>query len=42
MQDFIIGPYDQTIKTVNFPVLTSIVGAAFGGDSPFQAEIYFN
>lgn len=41
MQDFIIGPYDQTIKTANFPVLTSIVGAAFGGSSPFQAEIYF-
>ncbi len=41
MQDFIIGPYDQTIKTANFPVLSSIVGAAFGGASPFQAEIYF-
>lgn len=41
MQDFIIGPYDQTIKTANFPVLTSIVGAAFDGASPFQAEIYF-
>jgi membrane protease subunit (stomatin/prohibitin family) len=41
MQDFIVGPYDQTIKTANFPVLTSIVGAAFGGASPFQAEIYF-
>lgn len=41
MHDFIIGPYDQTIKTANFPVLTSIVGAAFGGASPFQAEIYF-
>jgi membrane protease subunit (stomatin/prohibitin family) len=41
MQDFIIGPYDQTIKTANFPILTSIVGAAFGGASPFQAEIYF-
>lgn len=41
MYDFIIGPYDQTIKTANFPVLTSIVGAAFGGASPFQAEIYF-
>jgi membrane protease subunit (stomatin/prohibitin family) len=40
-QDFIEGPFDQTIKTQNFPVLTSIVGAAFGGDSPFQAEIYF-
>ena len=41
IQDFIIGPHDQTIKTANFPVLTSIVGAAFGGNSPFQAEIYF-
>jgi len=41
MQDFIVGPYDQTIKTANFPILTSIVGAAFGGASPFQAEIYF-
>ncbi len=40
-QDFIVGPYDQTIKTANFPILTSIVGLAFGGASPFQAEIYF-
>lgn len=40
-QDFIIGPYDQTIKTANFPILSSIVGLAFGGESPFQAEIYF-
>jgi len=41
MQDFIEGPYDQTIKTANFPILSSIVGTAFGGASPFQAEIYF-
>lgn len=41
MQDFIVGPYDDTIKTANFPVLSSIVGLAFGGDSPFQAEVYF-
>ncbi|MDL2231685.1 GYF domain-containing protein [Porphyromonadaceae bacterium OttesenSCG-928-L07] len=41
MQDFIVGPFDETIKTANFPVLTSIVGSAFGGASPFQAEIYF-
>lgn len=40
-QDFIEGPFDQTIKTGNFPILSSIVGAAFGGVSPFQAEIYF-
>lgn len=41
MQDYILGPFDQTIKTANFPVLSSIVGLAFGGESPFQAEIYF-
>jgi membrane protease subunit (stomatin/prohibitin family) len=41
MEDFIEGPYDDTIKTANFPVLSSIVGLAFGGGSPFQAEIYF-
>ena len=40
-QDFILGPFDGTIKTANFPVLASIVGAAFGGESPFQAEVYF-
>ena len=41
MQDFIEGPFDETIKTANFPVLSSIVGLAFGGESPFQAEVYF-
>jgi len=41
LQDFIEGPYDGTIKTANFPVLAKIVGVAFGGASPFQAEIYF-
>jgi membrane protease subunit (stomatin/prohibitin family) len=40
-EDYIEGPFDDTIKTANFPVLSSIVGAAFGGGSPFQAEIYF-
>jgi membrane protease subunit (stomatin/prohibitin family) len=41
VQDFIEGPFDETIKTANFPVLASIVGVAFGGGTPFQAEIYF-
>ena len=40
-QDYIMGPYNDTIKPANFPVLTSIVGAAFGGSSPFPAEVYF-
>lgn len=41
IQDFIVGPYDGTINTANFPVLSNIVGLAFGGESPFQAEVYF-
>ena len=41
MQDYIVGPFDQKIKTANFPILSSILGAFVGGDTPFQAEIYF-
>lgn len=40
-QDFIEGPFDDIIKTANLPVLSSILGLAYGGDSPFQAEVYF-
>ena len=40
-QEFIVGPYDGTIKTANLPILTSIVGLAYGHETPFQAEIYF-
>lgn len=40
-QDFIVGPYDEIIKTKNFPVLASLVGLAYDGGTPFQAEIYF-
>lgn len=39
--DFIEGFKDEVIKTANFPILSSIVGAAFGGASPFQAEVFF-
>lgn len=41
MQDFIEGPYDQIIKTANFPVLASIIGLAYEDGTPFQAEVYF-
>ncbi|MBO6190752.1 MAG: DUF4339 domain-containing protein [Alloprevotella sp.] len=39
--DFIEGPCDRIIKTLNLPVLSSIIGLAYGGDTPFQAEVYF-
>lgn len=41
MQDYIEGPFDEKIKTTNFPILSSILAAFNGGSSPFQAEIYF-
>ncbi len=41
MQDYIVGPYDAKIKTANLPVLSGILGAFVGGDTPFQAEVYF-
>lgn len=41
MQDYITGPFDDVIKTANFPVLSNIIGLAYGGDTPFQAEVYF-
>ena len=41
MQDYIEGPFDQIIETQNFPVLASIVGLAYAGGTPFQAEVYF-
>lgn len=41
IQDFIVGPFDETIKTENLPVLSNVLGLIYNGDSPFQAEIYF-
>ncbi len=39
--DFIEGYKDEVLKTANFPVLSSIVGTAFGGNSPFIAQVFF-
>lgn len=41
LQDFIEGPFDQVITTNNLPVLASIIGLAYDGSTPFQAEVYF-
>lgn len=40
-QDYIEGPFDETIKTGNLPVLGGLTRLAYGGDTPFQAEVYF-
>lgn len=40
-EDYILGPYDEKLKTKNFPVLSSIIGLWYEGDTPFQAEVFF-
>jgi membrane protease subunit (stomatin/prohibitin family) len=40
-QDYIEGPFDENIKTGNLPVLGGLTRMAYGGDTPFQAEVYF-
>jgi membrane protease subunit (stomatin/prohibitin family) len=31
----------HTLTTVNLPLLTRVMGLPFGGESPFQAQVYF-
>lgn len=40
-QDYIVGPYDSVLETENLPVIASVVGLAYAGGTPFQAEVYF-
>lgn len=40
-QDFIVGPFDSMLKTANLPILSEIIGLAYDGGTPFQAEVYF-
>lgn len=35
------GPGRHTLSTNNIPLLGGIIGAAFGGSSPFTAEVFF-
>lgn len=39
--DFIEGPYDDILKTNNLPIIADIIGLAYEGGTPFQAEVYF-
>jgi membrane protease subunit (stomatin/prohibitin family) len=37
----VFGPGTHTLSTKNLPILSGLIGLAFGGDSPFTAEVYF-
>lgn len=41
IQEYIEGPCDVRLDTENLPILASLRGLLYGGDTPFQAEIYF-
>ena len=41
IEDYIVGPHDETISTKNFPVLATLIGLWYEGDTPFQAEVFF-
>ena len=41
IQDFILGPYDSILQTENLPIISSAIGLAYNGNTPFQAEVYF-
>lgn len=40
-QEYIEGPCDLILNTSNLPILASLVGLAYEGGTPFQAEVYF-
>jgi len=37
----VFGPGRHTLSTNNIPLLGGVIGALFGGKSPFTAEVYF-
>lgn len=37
----VLGPGRHTITTANIPLLTALLGQAFGGRTPFTAEVYY-
>ena len=41
VQEYIEGPCDLILNTENLPIPASLVGLAYDGGTPFQAEVYF-
>lgn len=37
----VLGPGTHALDTHNLPLLSSLIGAAFGGKTPFTAEVYY-
>ncbi len=41
VQEFIEGPFQDTLETSNLPIIANIVSLAYAGGTPWQAEVYF-
>lgn len=41
IEEFIEGPFDEILKTSNLPIIASFAAGAYGGGTPFPAEVYF-
>lgn len=37
----VLGPGRHTLETANIPLLQALINLPFGGQTPFQAEVYF-
>lgn len=37
----VLGPGRHTLETANIPLLQKLINIPFGGNTPFQAEVYF-
>lgn len=39
--DYIMGPFSEKLSTGNLPIIAPLISLAYGGGSPFPAEVYF-
>ncbi len=39
--DYIPGPFEETLHTKNLPIIGALIDSFWGGDTPFQAEVFF-
>ena len=40
-EDYVVGPFEEKIKTANLPIISKIVSWFYEGDTPFQAQVFF-
>ena len=41
LHDYVVGPFEEKLHTKNLPVIGAVIDSFWGGDTPFQAEVFF-